>query len=169
MLIQGTLKVKSVCVDKPEKVAVLECSLGKFIVRDDPRLKVITDGTYDGLFDLERIEGKHGSSDGLVFLEIRATLKTLALLTATAMTAEEEEKPPFAGKNPLQKSLLDNTNSISSEDEALFRELWPLGNSVNLDASLPRTVLRNQAARLEQLGYHCDCKTQTWFKPEASL
>ncbi|EEO7309938.1 DUF3275 family protein [Salmonella enterica] len=40
-----------------------------------------------------------------------------------------------------------------AEDQKLFGPHWPLGNIVKLDATAPRQVLRQQKARLSQLGY----------------
>ena len=45
------------------------------------------------------------------------------------------------------------TTEVPSGDEALFGELWPLGEKVKLDPTVDREVLRRQSARLKELGY----------------
>ncbi|WP_434517386.1 DUF3275 family protein [Pseudomonas aeruginosa] len=62
------------------------------------------------------------------------------------------------------------TSSGSAEDgdAALFGILWPLGESVKLDSTIDRRTLRAQIARLGELGYALDFKTQEWSR-EAEL
>ncbi len=45
-------------------------------------------------------------------------------------------------------------------DQALFGSLWPLGKVVKLDATASRKVLRQQKARLTQLGYDFNAQEQ---------
>ena len=54
----------------------------------------------------------------------------------------------------------------STEDAAaaLFGLLWPLGESVKLDSPIDRRALRAQIARLGELGYALDFKTQEWSR-----
>ena len=49
-------------------------------------------------------------------------------------------------------------------DAALFGLLWPLGESVKLDSTIDRRTLRAQIARLGELGYALDFKTQEWSR-----
>lgn len=49
-----------------------------------------------------------------------------------------------------------------SDDAALFGLLWPLGESVKLDSTIGRRILRLQIARLGELGYALDFKSQQW-------
>ncbi|HBN8507711.1 DUF3275 family protein [Pseudomonas aeruginosa] len=53
-----------------------------------------------------------------------------------------------------------------SDDAALFGLLWPLGDSVKLDSTIDRRTLRAQIARLGELGYALDFKSQQWNRPE---
>ncbi len=41
---------------------------------------------------------------------------------------------------------------------------WPLGESVKLDSTIDRRALRAQIARLGELGYALDFKTQEWSR-----
>ncbi|OKN68836.1 hypothetical protein AM469_006563 [Pseudomonas aeruginosa] len=49
-------------------------------------------------------------------------------------------------------------------DAGLFGLLWPLGESVKLDSTIDRRTLRAQIARLGELGYALDFKTQEWSR-----
>ena len=50
--------------------------------------------------------------------------------------------------------------STEDGDAALFGLLWPLGESVKLDSTIDRRTLRAQIARLGEMGYALDFKTQ---------
>ena len=54
--------------------------------------------------------------------------------------------------------------STEDGDAALFGLLWPLGESVKLDSTIDRRALRAQIARLGELGYALDFKTQEWSR-----
>ena len=54
--------------------------------------------------------------------------------------------------------------STEDGDAALFGILWPLGESVKLDSTIDRRALRAQIARLGDLGYALDFKTQEWSR-----
>jgi len=54
--------------------------------------------------------------------------------------------------------------STEEGDVALFGLLWPLGDSVKLDSTIDRRALRAQIARLGELGYALDFKTQEWSR-----
>lgn len=58
--------------------------------------------------------------------------------------------------------------STEDGDAALFELLWPLGESVKLDSTIDRRTLRAQIARLGEMGYVLDFKTQEWSR-EAEL
>lgn len=54
--------------------------------------------------------------------------------------------------------------SAEDGDAALFGVLWPLDESVKLDSTIDRRALRAQIARLGELGYALDFKTQEWSR-----
>ena len=54
--------------------------------------------------------------------------------------------------------------SAEDGDAALFGVLWPLDESVKLDSTIDRRTLRAQIARLGDLGYALDFKTQEWSR-----
>ncbi|MCB2028386.1 MAG: DUF3275 family protein, partial [Rhodoferax sp.] len=52
--------------------------------------------------------------------------------------------------------------SADADDAALFGTLWPLGETVKLDATVDRRVLRQQRDRLGELGYEFAPLSQDW-------
>ena len=52
--------------------------------------------------------------------------------------------------------------SAEADDAALFGALWPLGETVKLDATVDRRVLRQQRDRLGVLGYSFAPLSQDW-------
>ncbi|CAB3648198.1 DUF3275 family protein [Achromobacter pestifer] len=56
--------------------------------------------------------------------------------------------------------------SAEDGDAALFGLLWPLGESVKLDSTIDRRTLRGQIARLGEMGYALNFKTQEWRQAE---
>lgn len=56
------------------------------------------------------------------------------------------------------------TGSTEDSDAALFGLLWPLGESVKLDSTIGRRALRAQIARLGEMGYELNIKTQEWSR-----
>ena len=65
------------------------------------------------------------------------------------------DAPPAAAAAP---------GSTEDGDAALFGLLWPPGESVKLDSTIDRRTLRAQIARLGELGYALDFKTQEWSR-----
>ena len=64
----------------------------------------------------------------------------------------------------LKLAELLTEGSTEEGDVALFGLLWPLGDSVKLDSTIDRRALRAQIARLGDLGYALDFKTQEWSR-----
>jgi len=67
---------------------------------------------------------------------------------------------PF-GADALPKSAAE-TEQEQQADVALFSTLWPLGETVKLDATVGRLVLRQQRDRLGALGYKFEPRSQDW-------
>ena len=65
---------------------------------------------------------------------------------------------PF-GSEPARVSA---AASAEADDAALFGALWPLGETVKLDATVDRRVLRQQRDRLDKLGYEFAPLSQDW-------
>ncbi|HCR1141752.1 TPA: DUF3275 family protein [Klebsiella aerogenes] len=70
-------------------------------------------------------------------------------------TSDKAKRPQFSVPSPAEQD---------ADDKALFGELWPLGEVVKLDATAPRQTLRQQKARLSQLGYDFNAQEQQFEK-----
>ncbi|MGR7526959.1 DUF3275 family protein [Klebsiella aerogenes] len=69
--------------------------------------------------------------------------------------SDKAQRPQFSVPSPVEQD---------ADDKALFGELWPLGEVVKLDATAPRQTLRQQKARLSQLGYDFNAQEQQFEK-----
>ncbi|MGO3130335.1 MAG: DUF3275 family protein [Alcaligenes sp.] len=67
---------------------------------------------------------------------------------------------PFGVDTP--SAAIAAAGGLDSDDAALFGLLWPLEDSIKLDSTIDRRTLRAQIARLGELGYVLDFKTQHW-------
>ncbi|HEV2680822.1 DUF3275 family protein [Paraburkholderia aspalathi] len=56
---------------------------------------------------------------------------------------------PFGTEPPVASA----GSSVEADDAVLFGDLWPLGETVKLDATIERRILRLQRDRLGALGY----------------
>jgi hypothetical protein len=66
---------------------------------------------------------------------------------------------PFGVSTPVTAAA---KASEDEEDAALFGTLWPLSDTFKLDATVNRLTLRQQIARLGELGYEFNELTQDW-------
>lgn len=77
-----------------------------------------------------------------------------------------EDTTPFGEDVPVKPKRTNKVDTHSSieqpTDENLFGIIWPLGEVVKLDATVNRKTYRQQIARLNELGYRFDEKTQLW-------
>ncbi|EHC5873724.1 DUF3275 family protein [Salmonella enterica subsp. enterica serovar Eastbourne] len=71
---------------------------------------------------------------------------------------------PF-GSEPAAASPSDA--SAEDDDAALFGMLWPLSETVKLDATVDRRVLRQQRDRLDAMGYRFEPLSQDWHLANA--
>ncbi|HAF2412742.1 TPA: DUF3275 family protein [Salmonella enterica] len=71
---------------------------------------------------------------------------------------------PF-GSEPAAAS--PSAASVEDEDAALFGMLWPLSETVKLDATVDRRVLRQQRDRLDAMGYRFEPLSQDWHLASA--
>ncbi|EAZ9289266.1 DUF3275 family protein [Salmonella enterica] len=81
--------------------------------------------------------------------------KTKPVPTAKTPEKAGAKRPQFTVPTPAE---------MESGDQKLFGPLWPLGNIVKLDATAPRQLLREQTARLTQLGYDFVAQEQHFIK-----
>ncbi|AXC78360.1 DUF3275 family protein [Salmonella enterica subsp. arizonae] len=91
----------------------------------------------------------------------------------TKQPAPAKEKPAPAENTPKTTSTKRPQFTVPTPaeqetgDQALFGTLWPLADIVKLDATAPRQVLRQQKARLSQLGYDFIAQEQHFVKNAA--
>ena len=114
-------------------------------------------GQYTGQFSISRIYPAAYAVAGRYNVEVRATVVTIAL---TDMNTEAEpEDPPVSEPEPE-----DAEAEVPDEDATLFGDRWPLGDTVQIDPTVERPLLRRQAARLKALGYRFQPIGREWRK-----
>ncbi|QPI41630.1 MULTISPECIES: DUF3275 family protein [Pectobacterium] len=97
-----------------------------------------------------------------------ATSKSKARLAPVQATQDPlVDTTPFSVDAP--SATVAASDNPDSDDAALFGILWPLGESVKLDATIDRRTLRLQVARLSQLSYVFDTTAQQWNRQSESL
>lgn len=169
----------------------LSTSIGEFVVKDK-ELDQYDAGKYQGQFEIEKIKSVHYTYGNCLIVECRAYLANMILDSNDHLTEEEIESFSTKEQDPLEEEKLSTSDipqkrppkalqpskgrnyykpnestanaatDHSSSDETLFGLLWPLANSIKLDTTIDREIMRKQKARLEQLGYKFDFKTQLW-------
>ena len=171
-IVTGTLGIREIVGrNGPFKVGTLNTPIGKFAVKD-PILDQYEPGSYEGEFEIDAIYQGHYIAGDRSVTEIRAKLGNINI----ADINEKEPEPPVIEPDPIddkpepvkQKTEKDKTDNGSKKDKdddaSLFGLLIPLGESVKLDPSVDRKLLRAQIDRLQELGYEFDAKCQTWKK-----
>lgn len=96
-------------------------------------------------------------------LEDKITVITVSDKPQKTPPKPEPEEMPFG----MTKEELEQ-QADPDPDQALFGLLWPLGQEVRLDATVDRLTQRSQVARLRELGYEMDIKSQMWKQPAYS-
>lgn len=117
--------------------------------------------TLDDVAHLTSEEAEHLSSTETdpIDEESTAPSTTSQSKSSPAKSAHAaDDEAPFG----MEKSTPPASTSTAETDEALFGTIWPLGASVRLDTTVDRQQLRQQCARLGELGYTHDFKQQTW-------
>ena len=176
-------------------VGLLETPIGSFSVKDR-ELEQYNAGTYDGQFVIGRIfmhSWSYGANSGS---EIRVRLDAMSIASNDVLTPDDERKLQPPVNDPLDEETADvplpspekqpasNAPTMADAkrpqftaptpaeqetgDQALFAALWPLGDVVKLDATAPRQILRQQKARLTQLGYDFSAQEQHFVKSVAA-
>jgi hypothetical protein len=192
----GQLSIKTIHGRNGDfNVGRLATNLGEFVIKN-AGLDQYEEGKYDGDFVIKKIEPASYVAGGRMVIEIRADLSGMTLSgidnlpgeEASKLTlqevdpVDEESAPPAAqppaparGKHDPRDPLVDTTPfgeepaplSPDAEDAALFGHLWPLGDVVQIDATVGRLILRAQRDRLKALGYDIDPLSQDWRRAAA--
>ena len=87
-------------------------------------------------------------------------------IAAPKLRARRKKPDPLVDTTPFGLEPPEQASSMEDDDKALFCELWPLGEVVKLDSTVSRAQLRDQCARLGELGYSFDPLTQSWLSPD---
>ncbi len=185
ILLEGKLKVKIINGREGDfAVGKLATDIGKFAIRNQ-LLDQFDEGEYDVKAAISELKLRSYPSltNGIVVTEIEAVISQLDVVEAFVKPVEEEGIEPDASvaetdqvdpdkvTKPVErkgkivlKAKPKKQSTQYQEDEALFGLLWPLGESVQLDKTLPRATIIKQSTRLKELAYVFDGKTQTWSK-----
>ncbi len=131
--------------------------------------------TLSGLDELSRDDAKSFAAQEVDPLDEEqgtqpiATSVAASTLQATPVHASSDpliDTTPFGMDAP--SVAVAASGGPDSDDAALFGLLWPLEDAIKLDSTIDRRTLRAQIARLGELGYALDFKTQQWSR-EAEL
>lgn len=104
--------------------------------------------------------------DGVTEQPVSTSPSTTSVVAEDNKAASVTPAAPERGKNSPSPFTVPTPAEQESGDQALFGELWPLGDIVRLDATAPRQVLRQQKARLSQLGYDFNAQEQHFVKAD---
>jgi len=101
--------------------------------------------------------------------KVAASVENSVSPDAKKSTTSKEKREPVKAKERFKEPQFgtkkdESKKGESSVDAQLFGALWPLADSVKLDPTLTRLLLRQQSARLSQLGYVFDARTQAFNK-----
>jgi hypothetical protein len=185
--IPGTLIVKWISGRNGDfAVGDLHTPIGEFRVKD-ALLDQFDAGEYHGIFWISQIYSKSYEYRGRITIETRANLADLQIESesdadevpeAPSELDPADEAPPAPPPAATPQVPLapadepEQVTTVTDEDERLFgTELCDLiveGRSLKLDPTVDRLRLRQQAARLGDLGYEFDAKSQTWHAVEAA-
>ena len=176
VVISGSLTIREINGrNGPFKVGKLNTQLGEFAVKD-ALLDQYNPGTYEGNFGIGRIYPSYYVAGGRIVVEVRASIENMALSGIDDVLPEEVA---FVEPDPADSEVIDTTASSdlvktanaskaevdpdSDPDVELFGSLMPLGDSVKLDPTVKRKVLRAQCDRLKEHGYQFNPAKQVWF------
>ncbi|EMC2290458.1 DUF3275 family protein [Salmonella enterica] len=87
-----------------------------------------------------------------------------------ARTKARSTRDPLVDTTPFgsEPAAASSSNALAEEDDAaLFGMLWPLSETVKLDATVDRRVLRQQRDRLDAMGYRFEPLSQDWHLASA--
>jgi hypothetical protein len=171
----GKFKIRSALLDQFEEGEYsVRAAINKFDLNSyqSKRNGIIITEIEAHVDTLELIDGDIKPVDQ-VSIEPDASLEKESSVTKT-ITADAELKKsvkPASGKivlsNKKAKSHAEPQIANKAELEKLFGHLWPLGNAVKLDTTLPRPIIIKQKSYLSGC-YDFNAKTQIWVKKISS-
>lgn len=188
VFVEGTLLIKSVVGRHGLfNVGKLECQLGEFVVKD-PKIDQFEEGKYEGTFELAKIfQYARRLDNACLITELRAEVESITLFEEGQLSPDEtvgvQETDPIDDEPtapPKEREVADPTPSAAEQPdeprddepaspvaqderlEKLFGHLWPLGNSVRMDMTIDRQLIRQQRDALKAAGYEFDFTSQEW-------
>ncbi|MBQ4775630.1 DUF3275 family protein [Pectobacterium versatile] len=133
--------------------------------------------TLSGIDKLSKAEARAFATQDVDPLDEESSTQPVPTPTATSKS-KVRPAPVQATQDPLvdttpfgvdaPSATVVASDNPDSDDAALFGILWPLGESVKLDATIDRRTLRLQVARLSQLSYVFDATAQQWSRQSES-
>lgn len=188
VIITGKLVIKTIHGRNGDfNVGLLETTIGSFSVKNQ-ELEQYGPGRYEGQFVLSKIYPRAWSYGTQSGIEICVRLDEMNIVASDALTDSDEQKllpqvndpldeesretPPVTTAAPAKERsdtkpaqfVVPTREEREVNDQQLFGSLWPFSDSVELDKTVSRHILRQQTARLNALGYTFDAKTQRFTK-----
>lgn len=120
--------------------------------------------TLSNIDALSRDDARRLSPQEVDPLDEEAQAPAPAAPKAPAGGKARKSRDPLVDTAPFGSEPADTSPAASADadDAALFGTLWPLGETVKLDATVDRRVLRQQRDRLGELGYEFAPLSQDW-------
>lgn len=169
----GQFKIKSQLLDQFEegdyqvRVSVTKLSLNTYVVRRSG----IT--ITEIVADIDAIDVIDADIKQIVDEGIEQDASVDDVSDNVEQEADDKEVPKESVKPEKDKSVkikkTETSTTVDSDDESLaaaelFGLLWPIGESVKLDTTLPRAIFIKQKEYLYDRGFSFDLKTQIWSK-----
>ena len=125
--------------------------------------------TLSAIDALSRDEAHRLSPQEVDPIDEEAQAPAPATSRAQAKAKPRSPRDPLIDTTPFGEApaVTSPEASADADDAALFGVLWPLSDSVKLDATVDRRVLREQRDRLGALGYEFAPLSQDWHLVKA--
>ncbi|WP_309601080.1 DUF3275 family protein [Burkholderia multivorans] len=125
--------------------------------------------TLSAIDALSRDEARRLSPQEVDPIDEEAQAPAPATSMAQAKAKPRSPRDPLVDTTPFGEApaVTSPEASADADDAALFGVLWPLSDSVKLDATVDRRVLREQRDRLGALGYEFAPLSQDWHLVKA--
>ncbi|WP_252096774.1 DUF3275 family protein [Pseudomonas aeruginosa] len=162
--IPGQLAIKTIHGRNGDfNVGRLATSIGEFVVKN-AELDQYREGKYDGDFVIVEIRPSTYNANGRMVIEIRAHLGGMTLSNIDALSRDEARRLSPQEVDPIdEEAQAPAPATPPAKPKAKPRSPRdPLGETVKLDATVDRRVLRQQRDRLDKLGYEFAPLSQDW-------
>ena len=172
IILPGTLNIKVIKGRKGDfNVGSLVTELAEFVVKDSidgPALiENFEEGSYTGTFTISKIFPACYTAGTRIFAEIRAKVIAFEIDDAQegSMPAMEIPVQDPSDETPSKPTQEQTPAPDDDADRALFGDLYPLADSVQIDPTTNRALfMRQKEALKRRLGYDFHSQTQTWLR-----